>query len=1112
MDFAIADENRRLEREYYDRLKAAEELKAASTPKPGFLESASAILQQSNTLSATVGAISLNEGVPVYAKVEGHNPFQGDNLKGYEMFANEFVHSNSPEEDNYIKNKIDRNVANSQVVAATGGWGTFGGIAGGVVDPINMALMFVPGGMMSVPGRVGQSALRSMLSGAAASVTNEVILHQFQPLRTGEETAFNLMAGAVLDGILGAGYGALTKTEKDWLTKEIEEALINGNPPGGVGGQGGMSVGAMGAQYSSGAPLKSGWGFGRIVGFEWALKKMMEGTAAGRALLSKNANVRGVAQRMAEVAPEVEGDSLPVSVFTRTKHDQARYYNTMLEVDALRKSSNMPIEEFSTAVSMAIREGGHEVASVAAAAKKLQSELFDPYIERMAQLKFPGTYREIVQPDGTIKIEPIETSKLLPTMLRMFDLNQVRANPLGFKEGWKQGVIQQHAKELREAESVLAIAEADLTTATKQLEPIEAQAKAAQERIKKAREDFNVAEREISLLQAEGKTVSKKKLTTLEKLRATRDKSLEDYTPLSKTLQEAKDKVHEVTRQTSQTRKLTPKPLPADDVEWATYLNDVYDQVINLRRGDVHSTVKGPSDIKWFHPKADISDHALRNFLVHDIGKVSRHFIDTASPRIHLADEFGDFELKAELDLLQDRLNVQTTALERTGTAKGVKDANDLRDAFRKEKKALEDLRDQLLHRNQESFSTDPETRGIATALRVARNYNVVRLLGKIVIANLPDLARVIIYKGIGDKWALAMAKGFQDINLTGLSKDQLVRVAVAHEKSTQTRLHLMNDIEDMPFPNKIEMTSRWMADQTMLWTGMTHFQIMNKMATAHMFQDEFVRSVLKGVNRAKAKHLGIDDAMYDAIKVQIDKHAVKDGGLYSANVGAWTDRLAIEAMERAAIKEVDTVVVTPGLGEKFTFLKHPLMAASFQFKSFIQAAMFRLTLPAMQDRSMNSYKLILAMTMMGGFSYYLRQKASGQKVETNPVLLMREAIDRSGLLGYGMEMFNMSQKAFGIDPFTDIPRLAGADVPKVQATRYQGRSAAESILGPTYGLVQPLGTVIHPSSTVDERTHAVRRMMPWQNHWALDRGLSAVEGSIAEKLGGTGIYGEIKQ
>lgn len=179
---------------------------------------------------------------------EEYDPFA--DIAGYEPWAGAFADAGSAGEVAAIKNRIDRELRDENLLAEMG-WGGFAAtLAAGAVDP----LFLVPVGGAAATGAKTASVLhRGLLTaraGMASLTAAEVALQATQDTRTLGESALNVAAGTLLAGVLGTGVAALSRGERAAAIKAIEQdlgsPLAPWMPEGGGGGSAGVVAGALG--------------------------------------------------------------------------------------------------------------------------------------------------------------------------------------------------------------------------------------------------------------------------------------------------------------------------------------------------------------------------------------------------------------------------------------------------------------------------------------------------------------------------------------------------------------------------------------------------------------------------------------------------------------------------------------------------------------------------------------------------------------------------------------------------------------------------------------------------------------------------------------------------
>jgi hypothetical protein len=167
------------------------------------------------------------------------------------------------------------------------------------------------------------------------------------------------------------------------------------------------------------------------------------------------------------------------------------------------------------------------------------------------------------------------------------------------------------------------------------------------------------------------------------------------------------------------------------------------------------------------------------------------------------------------------------------------------------------------------------------------------------------------------------------------------------------------------------------------------------------------------------------------------------------------------------------------------------------QFKSFMFATVTKTMMPIAQDRDKAMVQGMSTMMALGALTYILKSYASGKEPEMSPEKLLFEGLDKSGLLGPIMEANNIWEKMGGYG----IGRLTGAPI----ASRYASRSIAESLLGPTLGTINNVGSAVsalNAGEFSDSDKKNVRRLIPFNNLWAINTPMSNMDEQTRAKLG----------
>ena len=224
----------------------------------------------------------------------------------------------------------------------------------------------------------------------------------------------------------------------------------------------------------------------------------------------------------------------------------------------------------------------------------------------------------------------------------------------------------------------------------------------------------------------------------------------------------------------------------------------------------------------------------------------------------------------------------------------------------------VEVMRDRLLNITQEPSWMNPENRGVLSALRAARSWNVATMLSNVVVASAPDLARVMTYNG-GLKFIKAFAKSFnKSLVRSNLPKDQMAKMASAMDRAMNYRLGQLTEVEDGIIYTRADKYAHWVADKSMTLAGIKHWNSLQKTISGHLVADKIGEHLAKGTGRAELKRLGLTDEMYDMARQRYREFGSVEDGMHNLGLERWREVELVEAIEAAAIKEVDSLIVTP--------------------------------------------------------------------------------------------------------------------------------------------------------------------------------------------------------
>jgi len=378
------------------------------------------------------------------------------------------------------------------------------------------------------------------------------------------------------------------------------------------------------------------------------------------------------------------------------------------------------------------------------------------------------------------------------------------------------------------------------------------------------------------------------------------------------------------------------------------------------------------------------------------------------------------------------------------------------------------------------------------------RSFNVMRLMGGVLIPSMTDVGAIIGRRGLGRTLSL-MGKLASNPALRSLSRKELDRLSVVAEILTGDRAHIIKQHDDLiPQRNWARKLDKG-ADITFKISGMNHWNDMAKKLQVLLYMDEILGYAtgtlrLSKTRRAKLNKSGISDEILDELKTNFNKHGETVDGVRIPNLDKWVndlgDELPVVDFMRAILKrEADTGVVTPGAGDLPLWSRSTAGKVVGQFKSFSFAAFNRIFIPQTQLIAAGDGSALagmITMLAMGGLVFELKHymhKGEWVDPSDNYTRFLREAYDRSGFTGILADILAMSEKATG--NFLGFNPLGGHEI-----TRYYSRNWHGDVFGPTEGLASDLystasavSRLIQGGDVSESEIRSTRRLAPFQSH-----------------------------
>ena len=393
-------------------------------------------------------------------------------------------------------------------------------------------------------------------------------------------------------------------------------------------------------------------------------------------------------------------------------------------------------------------------------------------------------------------------------------------------------------------------------------------------------------------------------------------------------------------------------------------------------------------------------------------------------------------------------------------------------------------------------------------------NWNYTRLLGHMTIASLPDLGLVVMRNGLMATLAHGIGESFSVVKKISKNDIRAIGYAIETELGSQFKSYIEHSglsTNPSPFTKGLNSLTRNFGNLSL----MNPWQDMIQNMSGHMAINKILNIVHKSVDgkavtkkeTALLARLGIAQENFAEI-AKFTKDNIHKGTRY-ANWTTWDIKTipeanALKSFQSAVAKSIDEIAIVPNFGDKPLLLQQKgafgnMSRLMFQFKSYLLAATNRILYAGIQNKGdINLYMGIVSMMGLGMLGYTASSflRGSKEEIDLSPKNLLREGLDRSGVLGIFGEGINIGQKLFQLG----------------EVSRYKSRDAFGSVLGPTGGSASQLVSLFNKlnplSSAKGEWTtkdaDAVMRLMPLQNLFYLQRINRALSHNIAEGLGAT--------
>ena len=485
------------------------------------------------------------------------------------------------------------------------------------------------------------------------------------------------------------------------------------------------------------------------------------------------------------------------------------------------------------------------------------------------------------------------------------------------------------------------------------------------------------------------------------------------------------------------------------------------------------------------HLFANIPELNGKSFIEMNPERILRTYHKRMSLNIESAREFGDPFMQNKIDDLGDLMDDQIEAY--TISADWDKAA-----ALTKERTLQMGVFKEAKERVFGTFGMPEDPSALSVrAVQFSKNWMTMALMGKVLYANFADVGRIAMALGIERTFVgafEALTTAAREFRKAG---GDIVYTGEVSEVATHARYQQITGTDTIYSGNtKIERMAEGGAQGMFLINGLAAFTDISKTFLGVHLQSEFISAAVKWSTgkpitpreRATFLRLGINKDRAKKVYEQWVEAGSEGPGngtnkLYLSNTNKWTDIETQRIFRGALTEEIRTGVVTPGPGDKLSFMHTPIGGMLTQFKAFGISATSRTTMAGLQQRDARAFQGLLSMIAFGYFVDAIKSNELDNRDYFSADRLL-QAIDHSGATGIFFDLNNMLEQTsgaisgspLGVRPMLGVENKFGDPT---------GTRAAGQVLGPSVGLYSDLISSL-VGGDGSERLKAVRRLIPF--------------------------------
>lgn len=531
--------------------------------------------------------------------------------------------------------------------------------------------------------------------------------------------------------------------------------------------------------------------------------------------------------------------------------------------------------------------------------------------------------------------------------------------------------------------------------------------------------------------------------------------------------------------------------------------NQIIDKVIHAPAGRIPyagipvQTKRGP----MLERTLGIEDVKIEDFLESNAEVVLRRYNHTMATDTELADAFGRPDMVDQVKQINEEYHQLIAA------APNEKARKQLEERRRTDVKMLEAMRDRL----RGTYGAPADPNGLFFRLATgAKRANYVSMMGGVVLSSLSDIARPVMAHGLGTVIGDGLIPLVTNLPKLRLAMGEAREMAAIFEGILHSRAFSMSDITDVYGRNT--GFERFLANASNSFGPValiSQWNQVNKEFAGALTVSRILRAVedmtAGKVSKSDAEKLaqaGITKQMARQIADQAEQYGEKSGRLRLAHGDKWDNRAAFDVLSAAVSKEVNSLIVTPGIGDKPLWTSSTIGSLIGQFRSYNFASAQRVLMSGLQQRDLAALNGAVLMTSVGMLIYWLKTVGTEKGPSDDPAEWLIEGVDRAGLMGWLFDVNGIAEK------LTRGRVGLKSSITGKEMSRFSSRGAVESIFGPTLGRVEDFASMVGNSFAGELTKGNVRdaaRMLPYNNLFYFRSLTDAATDGIAESLGAKG-------